>query len=87
MAEATGYLVHTLNCVLAEKKKLDESAFTSSRKRYKKTRERLDVDSFDTDAIRRTVHAFYENKEYPTLDKLLHVLKEKEQFKSGRISL
>ena len=79
--------MHTVNRVLAEKKNLDGSAFTSPSKRYKKTRDRLDVDSFDTDAIRRTVQAFYENKEYPTLDKLLRVLKEKELFKGGRISL
>ena len=86
-AEAAGYSVRTVNRVLAERRKLDGGAFTSPSKRYKKPRERLAVDSFDTDAIRRTVHTFYENKEYPTLDKLLRVLKEKELFKGGRISL
>ena len=35
--------------------------------------------------FRRTVHEFYEKKEYPTLDKLLQVLKEKILFKGGRI--
>ena len=68
-------------------KKLDGSSFTSPNKRYKESRERVDVDAFDTDAIRRTVHEFYEKKEYPTLDKLLQVLKEKMLFKGGWISL
>ena len=73
--------------VVAEKRKLDVDPFPSPSKRYKKTRERVNVDSFDTDAIRRTVHEFYERREYPTLDKLLQVLKEKELFHGGRISL
>ena len=45
------------------------------------------MDDFDCDAIRRTVHEFYAKKEYPTLDKLLQILKEKELFTGGRISL
>lgn len=36
----------------------------------------MNVDDFDTETTRRTVHGFYE-QEYPTLDKLLQVLKEK----------
>ena len=69
-----------------EKRKLDGSSFTSPNKRQKESRERVDIDAFDTDAIRRTVHAFYEKKKYPTLDKLLQVLK-KMLFKGERISL
>ena len=45
------------------------------------------MDDFDCDAIRRTIHEFYAKKEYPTLDKLLQILKEKELFTGGRISL
>ena len=44
----------------------------------------MNVDSFDNEAICHTVHAFYDRTEYPTLDKLLHVLKE---IKGGCISL
>ena len=66
-AEATGFSERTVNRVLLEKRKLDGSSFTSPNKRYKESRERVDVDAFDTDAIRRTVHEFYEKKEYPTL--------------------
>ena len=54
----------------------DDIAF----KRYSKSRETVDLDSFDVDAIRRTVHEFYDKKEYPTLNRLLQVLKEKEIF-------
>ena len=63
-----------------EKRKLEGAEFTSPEKRYKKSRLRIIVDDFDCDAIRRTVHEFYAKKEYPTLDKLLQILKEKELF-------
>ena len=56
-------------------------------KRYKKERFRVYPDDFDREAIRRTVHDFYLNKTYPTLDKLLHVLKDKGIFKGGRTTL
>ena len=85
-ADATGLFERTVNRVVAEKRELEGSCFPSPSKRYKKTRERVIVHDFDTDAIRCTVHQFYE-KEYPTLDKLVHVLKEKELFEGGRISL
>ena len=58
-AEAAGFSEHTVNRVLLEKRKLDGSSFTSSNKRYKESREYLDVDAFDTNAIRRIVHEFY----------------------------
>ena len=61
--------------------------FSSPAKWYKKSRVRIDADSFDVEAIRCTVHSFYERKEYPTLDRLLQVLKEKNLFNGGRISL
>ena len=86
-ADATGFSERTVNRVVAEKRRLEASPFPSPSKRYKKTRERISVDDFDTDAIRRNVHEFYERREYPTLEKLLQVLKEKELFDGGRISL
>ena len=45
------------------------------------------MDDFDCDAIRCTVHEFYAKKEDPTLVKLLQILKEKELFTGGCISL
>ena len=84
-AEATGFSERTVNCVLLEKRKLDGTSVTSPNKRYKESRERVNIDASDTDPIHRTVHEFYEKKKYPT--KLLQVLKEKILFKRGRISL
>ena len=55
-ADATGFSEHAVNRVVAEKRELEGSCFPSPSKRYKKTRERVIVDDFDTDAIRRTVH-------------------------------
>ena len=87
-AEATGFTVRSVNRILGKKRSLeDDDTFPSPTKRYKKTRERVDVDSFDVDAIRRTIHDFYDRKEYPTIDRLLQVLKEKELFKGERYCL
>ena len=54
-AEATGYSKRTVERVLAESKKLKGAPFTSP-KRYRKSRQRVTLDDFDIDAIRRTVH-------------------------------
>ena len=86
-SEATGYCKRTVERIIVEKRKLEGAEYTSPEKRYKKSRLRIIVDNFDCDAIRRTVHEFYAKKEYPTLDKLLQILKEKELFTGGRISL
>ena len=78
-AEATGFARRTVDKVVREKRGLEGGAeFSSPAKRYKESRVRIDVDSFDVDAIHRTVHKFYEQKVYPTLDSLLQVLKEKD---------
>ena len=43
-------------------------------------RERVNVDNFVTEALRRTVHDFYREKKYPTLDSLLVAVNEKGVF-------
>ena len=86
-AEATGYCKRTVERIIAEKKRLDGVEFTSPAKRYKKSRKRIIVNDFDYDAIRRTVHEFYTRKEFPKLDNLLQILKEKELFVGGRMTL
>ena len=73
-AEATGFARRT---VVKEKHGLEGSEFSFPAKRYEESRMRTDVDNFDVDAIRHTVCKFYKQKEYPTLDHLLQVLKEK----------
>ena len=78
-AQATGYSVRTVERVLAIKR--------ASSKRYKASRVRIVVDDFDTDGIRRTIHQFYERKEYPTLKKLSSVLRGKGLFTGHRTTL
>ena len=86
-ADATGYCKGTVERVVGEKRNLDGKAFTSPAKRYKKSRIQIVIDDFDCDAIRRSVHDVYAKKEYPTIEKLLHILKEKELFAGGRTTL
>ena len=78
--EATGFSRSTVFCVLKEKDKIGDRQFKSPKKRYNKSRVIVSVDDFDVAAIRRTVHEFDDCKEYPTINKLLSVLKDKELF-------
>ena len=59
LAEATGYCKWTVERVIAEKRRLVGTEFTSPAKWYKKSRKRIIVDDFDCDAIRWTVYEFY----------------------------
>ena len=45
------------------------------------------LDDFNVEAICKEVHAFYGRKEYPTLDSLLGVLKDKNLFQGGHTTL
>ncbi len=46
----------------------------------KKGRMEINIDDFDMKVIARRVHEFYQNKEFPTLDKLLQVLRQDINF-------
>ena len=83
-AEATGYSERTVRRIIAEKSALSGAAFSSPTKRYKVERKRID---FDTEALRRSVHEFYSDKKYPTLDSLLVSVKEKGIFTGERTTL
>lgn len=48
---------------------------------------KINLDDFDRKAILRKVHDFYRRKEFPTLDKLLIVVKQDLNFCGGRTSL
>ena len=85
--DATGLSKRTVDVILAEKRSLGDGKFESPRKRYKKSRIRVDPDDFDVSAIRRTVHQFYDQRTYPTLCKLHSLLKERGLFSAGRTSL
>ena len=86
-AEAIGFARRTEDKIVRERQDLEGGEFFLPANRIKESRVKIDVDSFDVDAIRHTVHKFYDQKEYPTLDSLLKVLKEKELFNGGQISL
>ena len=87
MVDATRLSKRTVDVILAEKRSLGDGKFESPRKRYKKSRIRVDPDDFDVSAIRRTVHQFYDQRTYPTLCKLHSLLKERGLFSAGRTSL
>ena len=72
-AQATGHSVRTVERVVAIKQASSGAAFQSPVKRYTASRACIVLDDFDTVAISRTIHDFYEKKEYLTLKKLLSV--------------
>ena len=86
-AEATGYSERTVRRIVTEKTELEGAPFTSPPKRYRRERKRIDSDQFDTEALRRTVHEFYREKKYPTLDMLLVAVREKGIFSGERTTL
>ena len=86
-AQATGHSIRTVECVVAMNRASSGAAFRSPVKRYTACRARIVLDDFDTEAIRRTNHDFYEKKEYPTLKKLLSVLREKGLFRGPSTTL
>ena len=52
-----------------------------------KSRITINSDSFDKEAIRRTVHSFYKQRNYPTLTAVFRSVKEKGIFDGGRFCL
>ncbi|CAH1726144.1 unnamed protein product [Aphis gossypii] len=62
-------------------------SFTSPRKQYKRAKYATDIDDFDADIVRRTIHEFYDNREYPTSTKLLSKYHEKTNYKGSKTSM
>ena len=58
-ADATGYCRRSVERVVGEKRSLEGAEFPSPSKRYKQSRERVIVDDFDVEAIRRTIHGLH----------------------------
>lgn len=70
-AEACGLSERTVRRVCKEgKESLDPeqpvASFKSPRKTYKRTKPLTELDDFDADIVRRTVHKFYNRGRYPT---------------------
>lgn len=66
------------------KEKAEESTsvmlFKSPRKGYKRAKIVSELDNFDSDVVRRTVHEFYDRGEYPTAQLILNALRQKNQL-------
>lgn len=62
-------------------------SFTSPRKQYKRAKYATGIDDFDSDIVRRTIHEFYDNREYPTTIKLLSKYQEKTEYKGSKTSM
>ncbi|KAE9543577.1 hypothetical protein AGLY_002377 [Aphis glycines] len=83
--EACGLSERTVRRICSEAKnsedKPDESksvlSFKSPRKDYKRAKIVSELDDFDSDVVRRTVHEFYDRGEYPTANLILNDLKQK----------
>jgi len=64
------------------------ASFTSPRKSYKRVKYATDFDDFDADIVRRTVHEFYNQGQFPTSQKVLTAYKEKvNNYKGSKISM
>lgn len=61
--------------------------FTSPRKTYKWIKYANGIDDFDAEIVRKTVHEFYDNHEYPTSLKLLSKYRKKTDFNDSKISM
>ncbi|VVC42664.1 Hypothetical protein CINCED_3A012861 [Cinara cedri] len=95
-AEACGVSVACVKRVCAEGKKLfvsenqltaEPSLFKSSKKSYKRAKPMTNLDDFDNDVVRRTVHSFYDNGQYPTSEKILEALHEKINYSGSQWSV
>ena len=73
--------------VVAEKRASDGATFVSPAKQYKRDRKRIVVDDFDLEGIQRAVHEFYSDKNYPMLESLHALLKERGLFDGECVTL
>lgn len=69
-----------LNLLLVPEDDSSNPLFTSPRKKYKRAKYATGIDDFDADIVRRTVHEFYDNHEYPTSTKVLRTKNTKKKM-------
>ncbi|KAE9540703.1 hypothetical protein AGLY_003948 [Aphis glycines] len=95
-AEACGVSLACVKRVCAEGKKLsvgenrlgaEPSSFKSPRKSYKRAKRMTNLDIVDNEVVRKTVHSFYDNGQYPTNAKILGALREKINYSGSQSSL
>jgi len=85
--EACGLSERAVRRICSEAKhsedKPDESVsfiIQTPRKGYKRAKIVSELDDFDADFVRRTVHEFYDRSEYPTANLILNALKQKVNY-------
>ena len=85
-AKACGVAVRTVHNIQNEFRS-SAGILCTPEQRYTKSRVQIQLDDFNVEAIRRTVHEFYTRKEYPTLESLLATVKSRGIFSGGRTTL
>ncbi|VVC30438.1 Ribonuclease H-like domain [Cinara cedri] len=93
-AEACGVSVGTVKRITSEGAKSTTAepgagpSFTSPRKSYKRLKYASDIDDFNADIVRRTVHEFYDKGQFPTSQKVLTAYQQKvNNYRGSRISM
>lgn len=91
-SEACGISLSTIKRITSEGSKTPSGSetgpcFTSPRKTYKRIKYATDINDFDKDVLRRTVHEFYDRGEFPTSEKILSKYREKTSYKGSKTSL
>ena len=81
-AKATKLSVSTIKSVTNEY--IENHGQFHTPQQYNQSRVIINPDDSDINAIRRTIHNFYIKKEYPTLNKILKEVHDKQLFKGGR---
>ena len=84
-ATATGISRTTIQRI--RKTLTTDEHFLTPIKRYITSRIRINPDSFDREAIRQTLHTFYDQRKYLTLTTLLETVRQKGIFSGGRLCL
>ncbi|KAE9526959.1 hypothetical protein AGLY_013607 [Aphis glycines] len=91
-AEACGVSLCSVQRICSEGKKIERddrplTSFKSPRKNCKRVKYVTNLDSFDNDVVRRTVHSFYDNCQFPTTLKMLAAMREKINYPGSRTSM
>lgn len=98
-AEACGVSLASVKRICAEGKKLalnkndldagpsTKTLFKSPRKTYKRAKYATNPDDFDKEVVRRTVHSFYDNGQFPTSAKILAAMREKTNYPGSKSSI
>ncbi|XP_050059675.1 uncharacterized protein LOC126550967 [Aphis gossypii] len=92
-AEACGVSVASVKRICVEGKKIEQddkpitTSFKSPRKTYKRLKYATELDDFDNEVVRRTVHSFYDNHQFPTSAKILAAMREKTNYPGSKSSI